>query len=325
MDNQQQRLLLEENVQRLKVWNLMYKFIVYKTTNKINGYIYIGVHGTDTDIDDGYIGNSLYKTSKTFKKYKFHNAVKKYGGQNFVRETLFEYPYTEQGKKAAFKKEAELVNRDFLKRKDVYNTCLGGKVPSSVHEKPIAQYEINGKFIRMWYSASEVERELGFSNSGISTCCVKKSYCCGFQWRYYTGDESDIEEIQTKEKVVYQFDLQGNYLNYYKSVKLAEIATGISSTLISRVCLDQQCQAGGYYWNYKKRFDFREKKKKVTAVACYDDSGKFIKSYTSLIEAAKENNVGAPSIHKAISGQRKHCNKLRWRYFYGNTSNINPL
>ena len=127
----------------------MYKFIVYKTTNKINGYIYIGVHGTNTSIDDGYIGNSLYKTSKTFKKYKFHNAVKKYGGQNFVRETLFEYPYTEAGKKAAFKKEAELVNRDFLKRKDVYNTCLGGKVPSSVCEKPVAQYEINGTYIRM--------------------------------------------------------------------------------------------------------------------------------------------------------------------------------
>ena len=56
----------------------MYKYIVYKTTNKINNYIYIGVHRTDVDIDDGYIGNGLYKSQnsfKQFKKYNFHNAV----------------------------------------------------------------------------------------------------------------------------------------------------------------------------------------------------------------------------------------------------------
>jgi hypothetical protein len=33
------------------------KYIVYKTTNLINNYIYIGVHGTeDPNIFDGYIG-----------------------------------------------------------------------------------------------------------------------------------------------------------------------------------------------------------------------------------------------------------------------------
>ena len=127
----------------------MYKFIVYKTTNKINGYIYIGVHGTNTDTDDGYIGCSLYKTSRYFRRYKFHQAVKQFGGENFVREILFEYPYTKEGKKLAFKKEAELVNRDFLKRKDVYNMVLGGKIPSSANEKPVAQYEIDGTYIRM--------------------------------------------------------------------------------------------------------------------------------------------------------------------------------
>ena len=303
----------------------MYKFIVYKTTNKINGYIYIGAHGTNTDTDDGYIGCALYKTSRYFRRYKFHQAVKQFGGENFVREILFEYPYTKEGKKLAFKKEAELVNRDFLKRKDVYNMVLGGKIPSSANEKPVAQYEIDGTYIRMWYSAAEIQRELGFSDSGISACCAKQSYCCGYQWRYYTGDESNIDPIETKEKTVYQFDLQGNYLTYYKSVKQAEIATGIASSLISRVCLGTQCQAGGYYWNYKKRFDFREKKKKVTAVACYTDDGKFIKSYTSITEAAQAYNVGSPSIHKAINGQRKHCVGLRWRYFYGNTSDIPSL
>ena len=77
----------------------MFKYIVYKTTNKINNYIYIGVHRTNVDIDDGYIGCGLYNsiTSKGyFRKYKFHNAVKKYGALNFFRETLFEYEDSEE-------------------------------------------------------------------------------------------------------------------------------------------------------------------------------------------------------------------------------------
>ena len=54
-------------------------YIVYKTTNLINGKIYIGKHvQEDTHEFDGYLG------SGTAMKY----AIKKYGKINFVRETL---------------------------------------------------------------------------------------------------------------------------------------------------------------------------------------------------------------------------------------------
>lgn len=35
-----------------------YNFI-YKTTNQINGKVYIGIHSTNK-LNDGYIGNSIY-------------------------------------------------------------------------------------------------------------------------------------------------------------------------------------------------------------------------------------------------------------------------
>lgn len=141
---------LREESSTTKRIKSMYKYIVYKTTNKINGYIYIGVHRTDIDINDGYIGNGLYKNkANSYRdKYKFHRAVKKYGTFSFERETLFIFPDTEEGKKQAYAKEAELVNRDFIKRKDVYNLCLGGKVPSSATEKMVNQYAIDGTFIK---------------------------------------------------------------------------------------------------------------------------------------------------------------------------------
>lgn len=50
---------------------------VYKTTNVLNGKIYIGVHSTD-DLNDGYMGSG--KAIST--------AIKKYGEENFTTEIL---------------------------------------------------------------------------------------------------------------------------------------------------------------------------------------------------------------------------------------------
>ena len=95
-------------------------YIVYKTTNKINGKIYVGVHRTNPDIFDGYIGCGVSKKDKKKAKKGFPEAVRKYGYENFTRETLFVYPDTEEGMKLAYEKEAEIVTIDFVKSKDTY-------------------------------------------------------------------------------------------------------------------------------------------------------------------------------------------------------------
>lgn len=299
-----------------------YEYIVYKTTNKINGKYYVGVHKTIKGTIDKYIGNGT-TCEKYNAKYAFHCAVKKYGYKNFVRETLFTYPGTEEGKIEAYKKEAEIVNRDFIKDPMTYNECLGGRVPSSVHERAVCQYDLDGNFIKLWNSMSEA-KEVAPSQS-ISDCCIRKTASNYFQWRYYEGNTDNIEPCETKRKKVYQFDLQGNYIRYYRSLHDASRDTNIPFQSIGGNCLGKQSSAGGYYWSYKKHFDYDPSKQRKTAVACYNDNGEFIRSFDTVKEAAEFVGVGHSNISECIRGRRKHCKKLRWRYFYGNTSNISSL
>ena len=303
-------------------------YIVYKTTNKINGKIYVGVHRTNPDIFDGYIGCGVtHKDSKNKVIKGFPKAVQKYGYKNFIRETLFIFPDTEEGKLMAYKKEEEIVNEEFIKRKDTYNLIKGGIINMSESlKKEIAQYTIKGKFIRTWSSIKEASEALNIPN--ISQNLIGKSkYSGNFQWKYYTGDESDIPSVQTKEKTVYQFDLQGNLVKVWKSASLA--AQQFENYNSARVAINNNCngkvnKAYGYYWSYKHIFEYKETIGK--AVAKYNDDGEFLEVYNSLAEAARLNNIGSVSgIHQAIAGKQKRCGGFRWRYFYGNKSNISPL
>lgn|SRR5574343_51289 len=91
---------------------MIYQFhYLYKTTNLINGKIYIGVHSTN-NLNDGYLGSGSALTK----------AFKKYGKENFKKEILEWFDWRCE----AFNREAEIVNKEFVKRNDVYNSMIGG-------------------------------------------------------------------------------------------------------------------------------------------------------------------------------------------------------
>lgn len=307
--------------------NKKYEYIVYKTTNIINNKIYIGVHKHRIGNPVKYLGCGVYIGQKSkLNKKGFPSAVKKYGFENFKRETLFTYEYTEEGKKAAFKKEAELVNKDFLKRSDVYNISLGGKVPSGINERPCAKYALDGTFIEAYDSIVEASVMLDIPRSTLQRACQKSRYSSGFLWRYFDGDTSNIEPgSNLNEKRVFQFALNGEYISTYKSIAEAHKKTGISIPSIQGVCTGNHFSAGGFYWNYKKSFNYTPHKNFVIPIACYDDAGNFIQSFRSIKDASKFYNISEKNIRNCIRGKSKHTKKLRWRYFYGDKSPINAL
>jgi group I intron endonuclease len=89
-------------------------WILYQTTNNVNGKIYIGVHKlADTYCSRNYLGSG--------KRVKV--AIEKYGRENFTRITLAEFACAED----AYDAEAETVTEEFIKRTDTYNMKIGGR------------------------------------------------------------------------------------------------------------------------------------------------------------------------------------------------------
>lgn len=89
----------------------MHYYIIYKTTNKIDGKIYIGKHKTK-NLSDNYMGSGK----------KLNLAIKKHGLENFEKEILFVFDNEEDMNS----KEAELVTKEFVEEDTNYNLCPGG-------------------------------------------------------------------------------------------------------------------------------------------------------------------------------------------------------
>ena len=54
------------------------KYVIYLTVNMVNHKVYIGVHKTNPEIFDGYLGSGT----------ALKQAIKKYGKHNFIVEVL---------------------------------------------------------------------------------------------------------------------------------------------------------------------------------------------------------------------------------------------
>lgn len=86
-------------------------YVVYQTTNLVNGKIYIGQHRTNL-ICDGYLGSSVPLLAD----------IKKYGKTNFKRIVLALC----QDEKDLNRVEGRFVTQEFVERKDTYNKIIGG-------------------------------------------------------------------------------------------------------------------------------------------------------------------------------------------------------
>lgn len=87
-------------------------YIIYETTNLVNGKKYRGAHICES-LDDGYLGSG-----KIIKK-----AISKYGFSSFKREILIQCDDLE----SMFEQESLYVNKDWVSDPSTYNLKIGGE------------------------------------------------------------------------------------------------------------------------------------------------------------------------------------------------------
>ena len=88
------------------------RHIVYKTTNIINGKFYYGVYDTNRNLKN-YLGSGTY-----LKK-----AIKKYGKNNFKRETIKCFNIEQD----AYDYERLIITEKLLLNNNCYNINIGGQ------------------------------------------------------------------------------------------------------------------------------------------------------------------------------------------------------
>ena len=234
--------------------------IIYKTTNLINGKIYIG---KDSNNNEHYIGSGT----------KLLKAIEKYGRSSFKKEILetciseqeladrekywisyynslnstIGYNIAEGGfggntrkaytdlEKAEYVKKNQKARLKSLKVKAAYEAKKGIARPN--HSKIMKELYASGQFIPHnlgKLTPEEVRQKISKANKGR---------------KLTTEQRNNI--AKAKYKPVKQFTLDGTYLETYPSIKHASEVCKIGRDSIYGCCIGKYKQGGGYVWEYQ--------------------------------------------------------------------------
>ena len=294
------------------------KWIVYCTTNTVNKKIYVGVHMTNPEYYDNYLGNGAYSNKpSTYEHGKnvFHYALKKYGPSKFIRNTIAIFDNEEE----AYELEASIVNEEFLKRPDVYNMALGGKIGGQILQRiKVFQYSEDGEFIKEHESLLKASIEMNRNIRSIQRAVKNKHKCAGYFWtttKYNKLDISKMYKYEGHDSIpVFQYNLNGEYECCYNSIKdAAKVIRANSSNLSVAIKTGGICKNKYFTITYQPKYSAaRSTQIESYEIHQYDLEGNYIASYENMNKAKKTLNIKS-NIYQAIKLKRTAGN-FQWSF-----------
>ena len=121
----------------------------------------------------------------------------------------------------------------------------------------------------------------------------------------------------TNDKVVYQYDLAGNFIKEYKSAHEAARENNIQFTNICKVCRGERKTAGGFGWSYTKTENIGPIKTKRLGdgtVLQFTKEGEFVAEYSSAKEARRQTGISDTTIGLVCKGKGKTAGGFVWKY-----------
>jgi predicted GIY-YIG superfamily endonuclease len=293
----------------------MKTYEVYKITNLVNNKLYIGI------TNQGFKTRWYKHCSDSIhgSEFPLHNALRKYGIDNFsvevleVCETIDQLKQQERywitelksrttengynltdGGDGTFGRKHSDETKDKIRQKTL-DRCLDENFIKVLRNtrfknKEIAQYDLEGNFITTFISASEAARIMKVSRSSICNCALgQSSNSKGYIWKY-TGNTSEKmkSNYNIKEKV--------------KKVTSEEVKQKIS-------------ESNKLSWTEERKTKQSINNPKNKPILQYTLDGEFVKEYYNVSDAVKA--VGATThtnIAKCARGTRKKACGYIWKY-----------
>ena len=296
------------------------KYIVYITINLCNGKFYIGVHRTNPNTFDGYIGCGIYRASQATKDYVLHKAVRKYGYENFKRTIIKIFPDNEEGRKQAFELEAILVNETLLKSKSTYNTALGESTTENLM-KTVYMFDLNGNYLRSFKSAREAAAYIQPDNQDNARAAIKNN-CLGTtssSYGYFWSYTKEFTYKNERVKEVAQYTINGKFLRTFKSITEAEVALSLNNIAQA---IYKKGSAGGYQWRYFEgdTSDIPtlvnvKTKNLFLPIIMFNKSGKVIKKFDCVKQCVNEYpELSASQINRVLNKTIKSHKGYTFKY-----------
>lgn len=213
---------------------------IYKITNP-DGCIYIGQSKDIERRKKEYI-----KIKKSSQQIRIKNSILKYGFDNHLFEIIEECSIEMLNEREIYWIH-ELNSFSYNNPKGM-NLTMGGigilttkpkpKGIDSPRCKKVYQYNLEGGFIKEWFSIKEASINLKCSQGHISSCCLgKKLTIANSRWFHeYKGEiikEYNYTPKRNFKKVI-QLDKEGNIMNTFISIKEAAILTKMHISQIHR-------------------------------------------------------------------------------------------
>ena len=191
------------------------------------------------------------ENSRNNSNFALHQALRKYGEQNFTIEVIEENNNSLLG-------EREQYWIKYYKTHvsdGGYNMTYGGETAADSLKKKCYQYDIAGNFLKEFESVSAACREVsGQSTVGNILKAINGNIriAYGFRWSYEKLDK--LQPISNKhtgsKKPIYQFDIKGKFLQKYDSAADAARSLGKRAGTIRNAALGNRKTAYGYIWSY---------------------------------------------------------------------------
>ena len=276
------------------------------------------------------------------KIYTSKNSAIDLARQKYPDFSKWKYCVLEECKEEVLNERERYYIEKYNSFHNGYNSNDGGNFDNSAvvlaakkRVKKILQYDLDGNLLKIWDSVKDASKELNIEISSLSNAasCTGKKTCCGFQWSWVGEDKTYRQKIkpiktakqrivEAKYKSVIEYDLNGNFIKEWSSIKEASQTLKISHTHISACCLGKRTTAGKFQWKYKgdeQRIiknigssDFRIRKARSKPVLQYSLNGEFIKEWETLTSAEKELKISGISL--CANGKILTAGESQWKF-----------